>query len=204
LQPEVAFGTPFQLRRLPWSAAVELKKLFVAVEVPADIGAELARVQLPPTPGVRLVTPDLFHVTVHFRGLADVEGTIAALSTVRSPPFALGLAGVGQFPGRDGEVTLWAGVAPNDGLSALHAAVGSALGCDTWQPESRPYRPHLTLGRCKASVDRAVIDAFLDRGAPFAVPAFQVESFSLWVSTQGPSGPIYTVEGRFPLVSTAS
>lgn len=177
------------------------RRLFVAIEIPDAARDALAALQPDASTGVRLVPPHLFHATVHFRGVAGVDATIASLVAVSSPRFALALHGAGQFPGRDGEVALWAGVAPNDRLTALHGAVGAALTVDGWTPDARPYAPHVTLARCKRTVPRDLVDAFLARGAGFAVAPFAVETFALYVSTPGPSGPIYTVERRFPLTS---
>lgn len=173
-------------------------RLFVALAIPEDVGDALCALAPPAGGGVRVVTRDLLHVTLHFRGMAEVDRVVAALATVEARPFALTLAGVGQFPTRDGEVALWVGVQPNDGLTALHAAAGEALRCETWGPEGRPFTPHVTLARCKRRVPREVIDAFAARGGGFGA-VLDVRAFALFVSTQGPSGPIYAVEHTFPL-----
>ena len=125
-----------------------MPKLFVAVDLPADVTAKLALLQPPRTAGVRLVRPGQMHLTLHYLGAASVARTAAALRTVAVPAFALAFEGVGRFPAAGGAVTLWAGVVPSAELLGLHSAVAAALATEGFRPESRPYTPHVSLARC--------------------------------------------------------
>jgi 2'-5' RNA ligase len=66
-----------------------MPKLFVAVDLPPDVTAELALLQPPRTAGVRLARPGQMHLTLHYLGKAGVERTAAALAAVEAPAFPL-------------------------------------------------------------------------------------------------------------------
>src|SRR5207249_3348772 len=129
--------------------------------LPADATAELALIQPPRTTGVRLAKPGQMHLTLHYIGKAGVERMAAALEAVEFPAFSLTFEGVGQFPSAGGAVTLWAGVTGSTELFRLHAAVEAALAGEGFQPETRPYSPHVTLARCGPEVPARVVDEFL-------------------------------------------
>ncbi len=50
-----------------------MPRLFVAVDLPAAVAADLAMLQPPRTAGVRLVQQQQMHLTLHFLGQASVE-----------------------------------------------------------------------------------------------------------------------------------
>src|SRR5213592_4555613 len=111
-----------------------MPKLFVAVDLPDSVTAELAAIQPPPGPDIRLVAPGQMHLTLHYLGEADVERTAAALRAVSASAFPLVIEGVGQFRSVDGAVTLWAGVQRTNELLGLHTAVAAALANEGFQP----------------------------------------------------------------------
>jgi 2'-5' RNA ligase len=76
---------------------------FVAVELPAsfrqEIGSLHGRIA---TEGLRLVRPDLVHITLKFLGDVpekDLEAVVAALCEVKAAPFLVQVKGIGAFPG---------------------------------------------------------------------------------------------------------
>lgn len=176
-----------------------MSRLFVAIDLPPDVAAMLARLQPPPGAGLRLSGREQMHVTLHFIGAADTARTAAALRAVRAQPFAFRLAGLGRFRARDGSHTLWAGVESNAALLALHAAVGAALSRTGFQSEARAYAPHITLARCKPQVPARLLDEFLAQGATLDLPEVAVRGFALYSSITGGAGPQYTQEQWFPL-----
>jgi 2'-5' RNA ligase len=175
-----------------------MSRLFVALPLPDDVGNALCALAPPHGNGVRVVTQDLLHVTVHFLGEADLDGVVASLGKVRAAPFALRLTGGGRFDTRDEAIALWVGVERCPGLLALHQVVGAGLTNERWHPEERAYTPHITLARCKQRVAADVIDGFLARAAAFDV-TIDVREMVLFASEPGPSGPLYSVRHRFPL-----
>jgi 2'-5' RNA ligase len=68
-----------------------------------------------------------------------------------------------------------------------------------YQPERRPFSPHLTIGRLRMpdDVGKAV-------AAQFESESFSIDRVVLFRSVLGPAGPAYTVLAEFPLaVQTA-
>jgi 2'-5' RNA ligase len=176
-----------------------MPKLFVAVDLPAGVTAELALLQPSRAPGVRLVRPGQMHLTLHFLGRAPIERTAAALEAVEVAAFCLAFEGVGLFPSAGEAVTLWAGVTPSPALVGLHEAVAAALAGEGFRPEARPYTPHVTLARCGPRAAARVIDEFLAQNEGFALPAVTVTGFSLHSSTPAGDAPVYRRERSFRL-----
>lgn len=97
--------------------------------------------------GLRVVPRQNLHITLKFIGAAEanaVPGIVGvmqrALANQRS--FELQLQGAGSF-----QSALWLGVAPNATLNALAANLNEALTPQGFAPETKPFRPHLTLAR---------------------------------------------------------
>jgi 2'-5' RNA ligase len=146
-----------------WAAPIDAPgtiRLFFAVPVPADaraaIGDLMARVQAGVGDGtarIRWVRIDGLHLTLRFLGPTPAERQPvleAAADAVASAatPFEVGLAGGGAFPSPARPRTLWVGVtAGADRLADLADGLTRAA-VEGGQPlETRPFAPHLTIGR---------------------------------------------------------
>ena len=175
-----------------------MPRLFVAVDLPATAIAELIRIQPRPVEGMRLVDPAQMHLTLHFLGEADLELTKSSLRTISVPTFSLTLEGVGQFPSAGGGSILWAGVRENPTLLRLHADVGLALAGQGFQPEARPYTPHMTLARSKQKVGEEVT-TFLARHSSFFLPDQPISTLGLYSSTIIDDVPVYCCEQSIPV-----
>jgi 2'-5' RNA ligase len=178
-----------------------MPKLFVAVDLPPDLTADLALLRPARAPGARLVRPSQMHLTLHYLGSAGIERTAAALEAVEAPAFSLMFEGVGAFPSAGGSVTLWAGVARSEKLLWLHAAVAAALGGVGFRPEARPYAPHVTLARCGRRGAARVIDEFLTQNQGLALPAVLIEGWSLYASSLAGDEPVYRRERSYRLTA---
>lgn len=126
-------------------------RLFIALELPVDVRAELASwaAQAAP-PDVRRVPADNLHVTLAFLGTRSGDEAAAAralLPVVARPLEELRTAGTLWLPARRPAVLSLA-LEAGDRLAGLHedlvAALVSAIG---FVPERRRFRPHVTLGR---------------------------------------------------------
>lgn len=176
-----------------------MPRLFVALDLPPETRADLVRILPAGGPGMRVTPPDQMHLTLHFLGDSERGNAVSALQAVSVPAFFLTFAGVGQFGSLPRGVILWAGFRDSRELQELHAAIAQALLPTGYQPESRPYCPHLTLARCKPQTSQSDIDAFLKRNASFTTRPFPVVEFSLYSSALSLNGPVYRREKRFPL-----
>lgn len=165
-----------------------MSRCFVAIELPAEVRATLLRLA-PTGRGCRPVLDEQLHLTLHFLGERDPDAVLDALAGVSFEPFTLRIGGVGVFEGQDRDRICWAGVEENPELLALHRDVGRALAPVGFVPEARPYHPHITLARCKASATRAV-EKF--RAGTLAPHEVLVTEIALFESRLTAGGPIYT------------
>ena len=137
-------------------------RLFAAVDVPEDARAELAgavrrlrhslqRAGL--EDALRWVAVENLHLTLRFLGNIADDAAPSVIAAMQEPlacgPGALELAGLGTFPPRGRPRVLHVAVSRGtDLLRTLRDAVDDRLSplC-RWEPETRPFAPHLTLAR---------------------------------------------------------
>ncbi len=137
-------------------------RTFVAIPLPPEIQTALAGLQRRLAPHhadtIRWVEPKSIHVTLRFLGGIDPEVApdiareieAAAASTGR---FQLRMAGTGTFPARGRPKVVWVGIEGEvKRLERLRARVEGALSRVGFEPEERPFLPHVTIGRIKQEV----------------------------------------------------
>ncbi|MCA9854747.1 MAG: hypothetical protein KC482_14365, partial [Dehalococcoidia bacterium] len=111
------------------------------------------------------------------------------------------------FGGREGLRTMWVGIAGDVlRLEAMVRDVNRALSVVGFEPERRPFRPHLTLGRVRDTVPtrrRAEIEVDVGR---LAVPEaeWRTSQITLMRSRLTPRGSEYDIVATFPLRMTAA
>jgi 2'-5' RNA ligase len=176
-----------------------MPRLFIAVDLPPSIVTALRQIQPRPVPGLRLASAGQMHLTLHFIGEAETGKLIDALINVQSVEFSLAIKGVGKFPPRGAPSVLWAGIATDDGLLKLHAAIADALRAAGFPTETRPFAPHITLARCTRELAPDVADEFLEQHDGLSLPPFLVSKFHLYSSVLTGGTPKYFCERSFYL-----
>ncbi|HEY1067130.1 MAG TPA: RNA 2',3'-cyclic phosphodiesterase [Pirellulales bacterium] len=178
-------------------------RYFVALPLPAEAGQRVVEILPEASPTLRPNRRDELHVTLHFIGEVEPGQDAAlrqALSSVRGNAFTLNLRGVGRFPEDGPPSVLWAGVERNPTLFALRYLIGSALSeAIGFQPEERPYVPHVTLGRIAPRAWSPAVADYLETHRGFHVPHVPVDRFVLYSSGHDPSGDKYRQEAVYPL-----
>ena len=175
-----------------------MHRLFVALRPPRAIREQLLAT-MAGVPGARWQDDEQLHLTLRFVGEVDrhlSEDLAAALGSVRHPPVAVSLDGVGSFM-RGGRGAIWAGIAPQDALRSLHRSVEGACRRAGLPPESRSFHPHVTLARLSRGAGSP--DPFLERWAGLASASFIIDSMILFESRLGSEGATYTSIARYPL-----
>jgi 2'-5' RNA ligase len=174
-------------------------RLFVGIELPPELRLRLSLLCVG-LRGARWVDPGNLHLTLRFIGEVD-EGVASdidvALARIRTPRFAISLAGAGCFGG-DRPRLLWIGVADNDALFQLRDRVEAALRRAGMAPDTRRYSPHVTLARLK-QVTVPQVQEFLGANALFRTAPVPVERFSLVASYPTKSGAIYEDRADYAL-----
>ena len=187
----------------------ETLRTFIALPLPEEWGQALATVidglrDAAPR-GVRWVDPKGTHLTLRFLGATKsslapriVEGLQTEFAGAVSP--TLQLSRLGTFPAGGNPRVLWAGVAGEmDLLTDLYERAQSVV-CDLgWPRETRPFRPHLTIGRVRdrvaATQRRAIADAVDASDVP-TVPRWTANRVRLYRSELTPNGAIYSNLGE--------
>ena len=176
------------------------KRLFISLDVPADVAGVLVRLD-PHLPGVRWLRGEQMHLTLSFLGQVGPEAEEAlrgALSKISWKRFLLPLCGLGLFPSQGAPRILWIGVGNgHPHLFQLHKRVHEAALHAGLEPELRPFRPHITLARCR-DISAASVRPYLRENRDLEIGMFQVESFFLNSSALTSAGSVYTGELEVP------
>jgi RNA 2',3'-cyclic 3'-phosphodiesterase len=126
-----------------------MHRLFIAYRPPTAIKAQLLAV-MGDIAGARWQRDDQLHLTLRYIGAVDgrmAEEIAFAVESFTFAPISVHLSGVGFFDSRDQGQPLWAGVAPEASLMALHKKLDQSLIRLGLPPEQRRYTPHITLAR---------------------------------------------------------
>lgn len=201
------------------AAPTAVVRTFLAVPLPEAERERLAAVQRDLAAWnslVKVVSPDLLHITVRFLGNVEenrLQGVNAAAAegAGRVAPFTLRLAGVGAFPSLAAPRVVWAGLAPGAGLetlSRLHEELETALAVAGFPREERRFAPHISLARTRddiASSDRRRLGAELPhlRERHPLDSDFPVNELIVMRSDLRRGGPVYTPLAVLPLAGTA-
>jgi RNA 2',3'-cyclic 3'-phosphodiesterase len=179
-------------------------RLFVAIDLPDTVKDQLDTLSTR-IPTARWVKRQQMHLTLFFLGETDgIPDIKNALASVKAPSFSLSLAGVGRFPQRQKQPprVLWVGIDAESALEQLHKKVTTVLAGLGFEPEDRPFSPHITLARLKTHEPLPEVDAFLDTHRTFRVPCISITEFVLFSSVLSPQGSRYQREAIFALQTT--
>lgn len=180
-------------------------RLFVAITLPAEVGATLDAAIEPlraAFPRARWVSPENRHATLKFLGTTSrslVDDTLASVerAAVTHRAFETSLTALGAFPLPGRARVVWAGLDDRPGrMAELALAVDHAL-APLFPPESRPFTPHITLARSDPPLRLA------DPVGTLPPIGFTVTEVTVFRSSVGGPGPVYEPLGTFPLARAA-
>jgi 2'-5' RNA ligase len=168
-------------------------RLFAALLPPADVLDELEAYLAPHRaswPDLRWMRREVLHVTLAFYGEVDdrsVERLLPRLERAagRYAPLELSFAGGGVFPSGGAHArVLWTGIYGDRRALARLAASALAAGRRAGTPlgEYKPYKPHLTLARCRTPTD---VRPLLEQLTSFAGAPWKAGSLHLVRSNLG-------------------
>ncbi|MGD9785511.1 MAG: RNA 2',3'-cyclic phosphodiesterase [Hyphomicrobiaceae bacterium] len=180
-----------------------MPRLFAGIELPEDIQERLTDLEAP-LPGVRWIEADNLHITLRFAGDVDkrqANDFVEMLAGIDVPAFEVTISGLGTFGGKEPRA-LWAGIERCDQLDSLQRATERAARAAGLPPETRGFRPHITLARFNHPRIEALA-RYLERHGGFRLPPFFVGRFVLFSSRPNIGGGPYVVEEAFPLSGAA-
>jgi len=183
-------------------------RAFIAVEFAARTREALGGVtrrlaQAGPERTVSWVKPDLMHLTLKFLGETPTEALpkiVAALDGLAKEQIAFEVqtSGLGCFPNLKKPRVIWMGF-ESDGmsrLSELNRAVEGAIAPLGFPTETRPFSPHLTLGRVRkdAGAEQAArVGAAVRALADVPILNDSIGAVVLIKSELRSGGPLYTI-----------
>ena len=174
---------------------------FLAIELPKPILKRIEEVQgdLRLTHAdVGWVSPEKIHLTLKFFGNIEESRIDPIFKSIEEPlretlPFSLKVRGVGAFPHLKNPRVIWIGlVDEREVLTSFQKQIETQLEKIGFQPENRPFHPHLTLGRVKSSRGKEELVERMERQKEGEFGDFVVERVVLFKSDLRPSGPIHT------------
>ena len=182
---------------------------FLAFRLPDDIRRQVAAIhdELRRSGlGLRWVRPDTIHLTVVFLGdvaedaMGPLKNAVAPVCA-RFAPFTAALEGVHVFGGVRNPRVLWIGLAGDtERLGAFRDALQDAVAPCGITAETRPYHPHLTLGRFRRDRGRnAQLKDILERHRTVASGQWELRELTLFKSDLKPDGAVHTPLAAWPL-----
>lgn len=192
-------------------------RLFTAIELSPEARDQIARAaeDLRQTfrnanmdDAFRWVDAGNLHLTLRFLGNIEHEAAGRMCQAMREPiaraPISITLGRLGTFPSRGRPRVLHAAVEQGaDDMSRLRDEVDARFAplC-SWQPETRPFAPHLTLARARDTAKFNPVDfSRLLESVEWPAVSFRASAVTLFSSRTLPSGPEYTPEERAELRS---
>jgi len=184
---------------------MEQIRSFIAIELPGELKSGLSQLQAQLKAAghapVKWVDPYSSHLTLKFLGniAADRVDEITRVMEAAAreiSPFHLEVRGLGAFPNLRRVQVVWVGVwGEVEQLGQLQQSIESGLAPLGFAPESREFRPHLTIARLRerASLDEQQSFGQLIGSTGFeTVYRFGVDSVNLMRSQLTREGAIYT------------
>ncbi len=173
--------------------------LFLAIPAPDDVAARLVLLQRN-LPGASWRPLETFHLTLRFFG--EIDEALARdldheLGQIIAAPFEMWLKDAGSFGGREPSA-VWVGAEAPPALARI------ATGCETaarrvgLAPESRTFRPHVTLASLHGTTDTQVA-AYQQALGAFETDLFWVDHFAMYSSHATKHGSRYLEQAVYPL-----
>ncbi len=195
---------------------MEQIRAFIAIELPDEVKMALGRLEAQlkagKQSGVKWVDPNSIHLTLQFLGdiPADSAGEITAAIEEASravSPFHLEVKDLGVFPNLKRVQVVWVGISGEiDKLGQLQKSIESNLEHLGFAPETRPFTPHLTLGRVQRQVSSEEQQRLgqLIAGTRFEAGAIEVTAVNLMRSELTRAGAIHSLINLVKLPTLAN
>jgi 2'-5' RNA ligase len=181
---------------------------FIAIEVPRLLQVRLGELQKElkqAEADVRWAHPGNIHLTLIFLGTVNnefLEKITESLGPLIAEwkPFALRIRGLGCFPSMRNPRVLWVGIDQGkEEVTSLQGAIEGKAAEAAFAKETRPFQPHLTLGRIQSPRRRDLLAQVVENLKEAEVGTFPAREVLLFKSELRPSGAVYTKLKTFPM-----
>lgn len=153
---------------------------------------------------IQWVKQENIHLTLKFIGevsepkVQQISDALAHLEKFEQP-LNIQLTGCGKFGRNDDLNIFWIGLAANPALLKLYSNIEEALAKLSIPRETRPFTPHLTVGRNKKMFNFKALLKHIEELANVPIATFSTGHFQLFKSDLRPTGPIYTILKEIPI-----
>lgn len=147
--------------------------------------------------GLKVVKPELLHVTLKFLGDIDegledqissrIEGAVKDIK-----PFDVRLVGMGAFPSLSNIRVVWVGMEDAGILAGIAQRLDESLGDLGFERDRKGFKPHLTVARARTPTGLGSVQGILKERAASDFGTYKVGSIRLKKSVLCPSGPVYS------------
>ncbi len=184
-----------------------VKRLFIAVEIPADAGLKRFIAELKKdlsAEKMRFTSLENLHITLKFLGdtpeerIPEIRRVMKEVSGSEDS-FSFRLEGLGLFRNLKTPRVLWTGISSGEEFSRLKTGIESGLEPLGFPSDERVYNPHLTLARMKEIVDREQVKEILFKYRERVIMSCFAGKITLYESVLSREGGEYRVLGDFPL-----
>lgn len=177
-----------------------MDRCFVAVDIDdPSLKAALRRAQaalVATWADVKAVEEENIHITLKFLGEIHEERKARVAELIKGitfKPFILDFRGVGVFPTPSRPSVVWAGVAGEASeMLAVFTELEKGLKALGFEPERRPFQPHVTLCRVHTGHNRAQLAEVVKDMEDEEFGPQRVEHIRLKKSVLTRNGPIYS------------
>lgn len=184
-------------------------RAFIGVRLDPAVSRKIAEVQTQireRVAGVRWVAEANYHFTLKFLGpveekmILQISGALKEL-TGHFSPFVVSARGIGVFPDIRKPRVVWVGLNSEE-LEPLATEIEESMECAGFARESRPFKPHLTLGRWRDPVKPTEkLRNEIERWKQQTFGDSVVKEVILFQSTLKPGGAVYSALEVFALRS---
>ncbi len=184
-------------------------RCFIAIPLSSDTHQELSKIQsrLKETEAdVGWVKSDNIHLTLKFLGDVEEEKTKIICKKLREmvnqfTSFETDMGKLGTFPSLSNPRVIWIGLSKNaDRIIKLQQRIEEVTEPLGFEKETRPFHPHLTLGRVRGKKN---IQKLVEKLKSLPLPQFKpitVDRIILFQSILKPTGAEYTALDEFKLM----
>jgi len=181
-------------------------RLFTGIAIAPNVIDKLsaALAELRPTARINWSPVENLHITSKFIGewpedrLPALTSALAAVAT--AGPIPITIARFGFFPNPHHPHSFFAGVQAGPGLGKLTAAIDQALAPLGLAPETRDFRPHITLARIKGTSDIRGLREHIAGMTDFDFGSYEAANFHLYLSKPDSRGSVYTKLATYDLM----
>ena len=184
-------------------------RAFVAIRLSPEVDEAVARFQasLRQLGGdISWTRPASFHLTLRFLGNrvapADVEKMIGGLAPIAAAtaPFMVQARGAGAFPSLKRPRVIWIGLSNRTLVEVAAKVEALSVKCG-FEPQERPFAPHLTIGRMRHPPRDSRMREALDLAADLDFGGSLISSMALYRSQLSPQGAKHEALATLPFES---